>query len=155
MKRFVSLLAVAVLAAGCSGSGRPATYPVSGTVTMNGKPLDGAQVVFVPASKNAEAATGVSDAAGRYQLTTYVAGDGAQSGEFRVRVLKYDTKKPTREEQEKYITLEEEQKIVFAQDEKPIPPAKNLLPKKYESEITSGLKHTVPKSASTFDIPLE
>jgi len=154
MKRFATLLAIAAISAGCYGSGRPPTYPVSGTVTWQGKAVEGARVVFVPTGSQ-ESAAGITDAAGKYQLTTFVAGDGAEPGEYRVKVAKYDIKQPTKEELEKFITAEEEQKIVFAQDEKPTPPAKNLMPKKYESEITSGLKHTVTTSPTTLDIKVE
>jgi hypothetical protein len=101
-----------------------------------------------------EPAAGITDAEGKYSATTYTAGDGAQAGEYKVKVSKYDTKAPTREEMEKYgqVTAEEEQAMVFAADELPTPPAKNLLPKKYESETTSGIVHTVTNGPTTLDI---
>jgi len=142
-------------AAGCSGTARPPTYPVSGTVTLKGKPLEGATIVFVPVAKGAEAASGVTDASGKYQLTTFVAGDGAQDGEYKIKVSKYDTTKATAAEKKAYMTIEEEQKMSFAKDELPTPPAKNTLPKKYESEEASGIIHTVPKKASTLDIKID
>ncbi len=154
MIRILSLLALVCLLCGCSGSGRPPTYPVTGTVLWNGKPVQGARVVFIPTGAE-ESAAGITNASGKYQLTTFVAGDGAQPGEYRVKVAKYDADEPSREEQEKYISFEEEQKMVFSTDEKPLPPAKNLLPKKYESEITSGLTHTVTTSPSKFDIAID
>jgi hypothetical protein len=36
-----------------------------------------------------------------------------------------------------------------------LPPAKNLLPNKYENEATSGITHTVPKGPPTKDISLD
>ena len=161
MNRFASLVVLLLCAAtavtgGCSsGVRRPPTYPVSGTVTQKGKPLEGAAVVFVPTDASAEAATGVTDAAGKYQLTTFIAGDGAQAGEYKVKVSKYSNQKATTAEKKQYMTIEEEQKMAFAKDELPTPPAKNLLAKKYESEATSGIVHTVPKGASTLDIAIE
>ena len=149
-----SCVLLAGLSVGCYDSGRPPTYPVSGTVTWQGNPVEGARVVFVPTGSQ-ESAAGITDAAGKYQLTTFVAGDGAEPGEYRVKVAKYDIKQPTKEETQKFITQEEEQKIVFAQDERPTPPAKNLMPKKYESEITSGITHTVTTSATTLNITVE
>jgi hypothetical protein len=153
----VAVLALVVgISAGCSSrSGRPPTYPVTGTVTWKGKPLEAATVVYVPVTPGVEAASGITDAAGRYRLTTYVAGDGAQAGEYHVKVSKYDLKKATQEEKQKFVSIEEEQKMVFARDELPTPPAKNTLPKKYESESTSGIGHTVTKGPNTRDISLD
>jgi hypothetical protein len=150
----VVLVAVGCLAGCSSKPARPATYPVSGTVTWKSRPVEAARVVFVPTTSEAEAAAGVTDAAGKYQLTTFVAGDGAQAGEYRVKVSKYDTKRATADEKQKYMTFEEEQKI-YAEDERPTPPAKNLLPKKFESDITSGIVHTVTKGPTTLDIKIE
>ena|SRR5262249_31418822 len=150
------LLIATALVAGCSsGSNRPPTYPVSGTVTWKGKPVEAARVIFVPQSA-VEAAAGITDAEGKYRLTTFVAGDGAQAGEYRVKVTQYDTQKFTKEDQQKHVmTMEEEQKMVFPPNDLPIPPAKNLLPKKYESEATSGIVHTVTKGPTTLDIVIE
>jgi hypothetical protein len=154
MIRICLLCATILLAAGCSGSGRPPTYPVTGTVMWKGKPVEAARVILIPTGMQ-ESAAGVTDASGKYSLTTFVAGDGAMPGDYRVKVAKYDIKQPTKEEQEKYISFEEEQKMVFSSDERPLPPAKNLLPKKYESEITSGLTHTVTTAATTLNITIE
>jgi hypothetical protein len=143
--------------AGCSSEPeRPPSYPVSGTVTWKGQPLEGARVVFVPAAEGVESAVGVTGADGKYVATTYAAGDGVQAGEYRVKVSKYNVAPPTREEQEKYqeLTYEQEQAI-YAEDELPTPPAKNLLPKKYESETTSGIVHKVTEGPTTLDITIE
>jgi PBP1b-binding outer membrane lipoprotein LpoB len=152
--KHVVLLALGVLVlAGCSsGTGRAPTYPVSGTVTMKKQPLAGATVVFVPVEgASQEAAMGVTDASGKFKLTTFSADDGAQEGNYRIKVLKFDSSKATKQE---VLTYEQEQKMQFG-DERPTPPAKNTLPKKYESEATSGLTHTVAKAASTLDIAIE
>jgi len=159
MKRFsapLTLVLAAIMVGGCSpGTQRPPTYRVTGTVTMKGQPLEGATVAFVPAEgASHEAATGITDAAGKFKLSTFLAGDGAQEGEYRIKVSKSDVKKPTKEEQDKYISMEEEQKIQFG-DEKPTPPAKNKLPKKYASEATSGFTYAVKKGANTVELKLE
>jgi len=144
----LSFVLAAIAFCGCSSSTRPPTYPVSGTVTMKGQPLEGATVVFVPAEgASHQAATGITDAAGRFKLSTFLADDGAQEGDYRIKVSKFDLKKPTKEEQQKYISLEEEQKLQFG-DEKPTPPAKNLLAPKYANEATSGLTYTVKKGSN-------
>jgi hypothetical protein len=148
-------MCVALALCGCSSRpARPPTYPVSGTVTWKGRPVEAARIVFVPIAAGTEAASGVTDASGKYQLTTFVAGDGAQAGEYRVKVSKYDMKKATTDEKKAYMTFEEEQKLVFTGDELPTPPAKNLLPKKFEDDATSGLTHTVAKGPTTLDITI-
>ena len=60
---------------GCpqGGPGGPPTYPVSGTVTYNGEPVGGANVTFV-AGQGGQSAVGVTDASGKYELTTFAAG---------------------------------------------------------------------------------
>jgi len=152
------LLALLVFAGCYFKPQRPPTYKVTGTVTMKGQPLADARVIFVPAdaSSKQEAATGITDASGKYSLTTYVAGDGAQAGDYRIKITRYEVRKPTPEEQAQHVkTLEEEQKVVYPASDRPVPPAKNLLPKKYESEETSGFTHTVTKGPSTKDINLD
>ena len=160
MQRTVCVIALAAsfLAAGCnSGPRHPPTYPVSGTVMQEGKPLAGATVVFVPAegAVGQEAATGVTDAEGRFKLTTYSADDGANAGDYQIKVSKFDGKAPTKEEQESYISYEEEQKMQFAADEKPTPPSKNLLKAKYANEATSGFTFSVKKGPNTADLKLD
>ena len=153
-RMFALVSLAAFLCAGCSrGPEQPPTFPVSGTVTSNGKPVERATIVFVPAA-NGEPAAGITDANGKYQLTTFSAGDGAQAGEYRVKVSKYDTKPPTADEKQRYMTQEQEQKI-YAENERPTPPSKNLLPKKYESEETSGLAHSVKDKPTTLDIDIK
>jgi len=141
---------------GCSKEPeRPPTFPVTGTVTMKGKTLENARVVFVPVQGGAPA-SGITDKEGKYSLTTYSSGDGAQAGSYGVKVAKYDgTPPPEPQEPAKQLTYEEEQKMQFAPDEKPTPVAKSVLPKKYGNEGTSGLSHTVKDGPSTFDIKID
>ncbi|OAI53459.1 hypothetical protein AYO47_00850 [Planctomyces sp. SCGC AG-212-M04] len=144
------------LLSGCSGEpAKPPVYPVTGTVTMKDKPLGNARIVFVPMQGGAPA-SGITDKDGKYSLTTYTAGDGAQAGSYGVRVAKYDGTPPPEvaNEPPKVLTYEEEQRMQFA-DEKPTPVAKSVLPKKYGNEGTSGLSHTVKDAPTTFDIKID
>ena len=81
----ILLFAALALATGC-GDGRPARIPVSGTVTYRGKPLDGANVTFVP--KGSRPASGQTDAQGRFTLQTFSSGDGVVAGDHVVCVVK-------------------------------------------------------------------
>src|SRR5262245_38254316 len=76
-----SCLSLAVLLAGCTTTTGPKTEPVTGTVTLDGKPLAGAQVVFQPKS-GGQAASGTTDAQGKFTLTTFNAKDGAAVGSY-------------------------------------------------------------------------
>lgn len=158
---FVGLVTAAValvMATGCSrGDGRPKTYPVTGTVTLNGSPVEGATVVFVPKSpaqpgaQGPQAATATTDASGKYVLGTFARGDGAIPGEYLVRVFKYPAPPPptggSGSSEDEYVPPEES-------GAPPAPPPKNLLPEKYANENTSGLSFTVEPKSNTFDIQL-
>ncbi len=158
-KMKVTGLAVALLSTlllvGCSaGSSNPKTYPVTGNVTKGGKPVSGAQVVFVSVEQGGQSAFATTDAEGKYQLMTFEPNDGALPGTYVVKVSKYEGGVAPAGTETRNLTPEEESKL-YNPDEKAPPPPKNELPNKYASEVTSGLKHTVPSSPSTFDIEIK
>jgi hypothetical protein len=82
-------LAALVASAGC-GDGKIRRYPVTGTVTVDGKPADGALVIFCPVNPTGELEhlrpAGKADAAGTFSLTTIETGDGAPAGDYKVLV---------------------------------------------------------------------
>jgi hypothetical protein len=58
--------------------------PISGTVTIDGKPLAHGSILFKPAS--GRTAGGSLDSQGRYFLTCYEKGDGTAPGEYVVAI---------------------------------------------------------------------
>lgn len=119
---------------GC-GSGKPATYAVTGTVTYHGKPVDGAGVMFMP--KSGRPASSITDAQGRFTLRTYKNGDGAIGGENVVCISKMA---PASTDNTKDPLL---QKMVA------------VLPTSYASLTTSRLKVTISATEPndfTFDL---
>lgn len=60
---------------------------MAGTVTYNGKPVVGANVMFE--CKTGRPAEAITDAAGRFTLTTFRQADGAIGGNHTVVVSKY------------------------------------------------------------------
>lgn len=87
--RYCSLLFVfAVVSCGPSTGHLPKTVPASGVVTLDGNPVEGAQVVIVPAAEGPTGATAVTDASGRFSLRAYPEKDGAIPGEYKVQVSK-------------------------------------------------------------------
>jgi len=147
------LVTVGIVLTGCSNSSRPPTYRVTGTVTLQGKPVAGAAITFVPTGEG-EAASAITDSEGKYALTTWEAGDGARPGEYRVKVSKQEQKAVDPAKMVQNLSIEEEQKI-YVESKKPPPPSKRLIPSKYEDDQTSGLMHTVEKKPTTFDIKIE
>jgi hypothetical protein len=114
MRASFSLSLVALVLAGCRGDS-PQTASVSGRVTLNGRPLPNAAVMFQPIAGRDEinpgpGSVGTTDANGRYSLR--VVGKnwkGAVVGKHRVRislmekeVSSDDSPKPPGFLQEKY-----------------------------------------------------
>ena len=77
----ISLLIAAALV-GCGGS---RTSPVTGTVLLDGKPLVGAMVQFVPQGTGRDA-TGETDKSGNFTMSTFQPKDGVVQGEYKVMI---------------------------------------------------------------------
>jgi len=119
-------LATAALC-GCSkGSRHVDVQPVEGQVMWNGKPLEGAQVVFCP---QGDAAAGVSAPRartgpdGRFHLGTYDKADGAPEGQYVVTVVDFPLLRTGSE----------------------AIPGPNVLPQKYANPKTSDLRAQIAK----------
>ncbi len=120
---------------GCGGpTGLAETVVATGTVTYHGQPVGDATVVFAPEGPG-RAATGRTDAKGRFQLTTLVPGDGALCGKYRVTVFKTDVAGG----------MSEEESLAYVQKHgrPPTVTTKEMLPVKYKTAETSGLSAEV------------
>lgn len=133
---------------GCSGAKGPATAKVSGVVKYNGAPVDGATVIFSPIA-GGRPATGITDAQGHYDLSTFGDKDGAVPGEFKVTVQKTKTEGETPTN----LTYEQINEMQVRGEQVPGPVTKNLLPEKYLSPISTDLNASV--KSGTNDVPLE
>ena len=75
---------------GCGDSGRIPVYPVRGKVTLDGQPVRGARVTFLPIDADDEIADfhpgGKTDQSGVFQLRTYEKNDGAPEAKYAVLV---------------------------------------------------------------------
>lgn len=122
-----------LLAAGGCGQ---STATVSGRVTLDGKPVGPGAVIFIPAENGPprQSAMGQFGPDGRYELTTFEAGDGALVGEYRVLVQASG---------QSYG-----QESADAQAASPIP----LL---YSDPQQSGLRATVQAGLNQIDLPLK
>ena len=73
----IAVTAVMIAAIGCGGDEAEtvSTEMVEGVVTLDGRPVEGATLTFVPVTEGfGAAATGMSDAEGKYRLTAVGAG---------------------------------------------------------------------------------
>lgn len=130
-------IVLGTLLAGCGGE--PKRLPAAGVVTLDGQPVADAGVLFIPTDPG-PAATGTTDASGRFRLTC--AGKaGAIAGHYRVAISK--------------------QASAGNGDTGPMPamPAKNLVakwivPQKYGTPDTSGLEATVSSEQYEFTFAL-
>jgi hypothetical protein len=85
--RFVNafvVLGLLAFASGCGPKG-PEMVPVTGIVKLDGVPVAGAGVTFMPIS-GGRPATGQTDPNGKFTLTTEKADDGALEGEYAIAV---------------------------------------------------------------------
>ncbi len=143
----VALLAIPLCGFGCSGvgdDGRPSRYPVTGTVTMNGEPVANANVNFQLVDGSGSA-VGVTDSQGRYELTSFVPGDGAVPGEYQVTVTKFSQLTPSPDVSEDDADYDPDAPAMVPE---------NLLPERYANPATSELTATVTESPNMIDLEL-
>lgn len=137
-----------LLVAGGCGSGNT-TIPVEGVVTLDGQPLEGAAVNFVPDPKG-RPAHGETDAAGKFQLSTFAPGDGAIPGVHKVGVSKIE--KPVGAPG---LTPDGKPQLSGPPTGLGPPPMpKALVPAKYLNPSTSGITVTVEKGMEAVKIEL-
>lgn len=86
---------VAPALSGCSGGKEPweTTYPVSGVVTYNGKPVANADISFFPEDQSfpdvvrPKAKSGED---GTFVISTFGGGDGAPAGNYKVTIVRHE-----------------------------------------------------------------
>jgi len=148
MSRSIGCLVLVLLFVGCGetvDADRPETAPVTGTVTYNGQPVEGATVTFMAGASGGRGAVGTTDASGKFQLTTFEAGDGAIPGAYKVKIAKTVGGAPTAGEGE-----------IMAPPTggPPTSEVKDELPVKYKDENTSGLTADVKDGDNDFPFEL-
>ena len=150
MRKFNYLVMLAALSVlvGCGGETElGGTAAVTGTVTHNGQPVEGATVTFSPTGEG-RAASGTTGADGRFTLTTLMADDGAMPGAYNVGISKTETQGA--------MTAEESEAYLQQHNQPPPPPVtKEVLPAKYKNPLQSGLTATVSEGTEnnfTFEL---
>ena len=134
--RLALLLIALFTVSGCDSS--PKRIPVTGAVTVNGKPAEGAMVMFHPADEKATTASAIAEADGSFKVISD-GEPGLVQGNYKVTVIWPDpTKKPTQAQ------------IMMGTAE----PGPDLLKGKYSSKATTSLSAEIT-AASTKLPPFE
>ncbi len=133
---FPAIMLVGVLTCttvGCSDSGPPRTptYPVSTTITFQGKPIPGAFVALHPKDPQPDVPTPRANISrdGELKVTTYDTADGAPAGEY---VLTIEWYKPIKQGAD-------------------VVAGPNVIPRKYASPKTSPV--VIQVAEGTTEIP--
>jgi len=149
MSSFVLVSLIVLVGCGPKSDGN---FFVTGTVTQGGQPLEGARVAFIPdEGGSGEAASGATDANGKYVLTTSSGreGTGTKPGAYRVTVSKTDIVWDGRS----YLPPTREEPDVQVKDER----VAQLLPVQYSNFANTPLKATVTekKDTNVFDFDIQ
>ncbi len=153
LKSAVAFCLCLAITVGCdSGPDNPPTFPVTGKVTYQGNPVEGATVVLVAQSGDGQGAVGNTDAEGNFAVGTFGEGDGAVAGKYKVKVFKYEMVDEPPNDGDIMSEEEEEEEYTGAED---VEEAGNLLPAKYEDANKSGFEVEVVDAAVTLDLDLK
>ncbi len=92
IQRCFALCASGLLVFSGCGDGRPSLVPITGTVTLNGAPVEGAQLGFEPQGIEgySRPSMAITDAQGKFTVGTYDKADGIPAGSYKVSVFKRD-----------------------------------------------------------------
>lgn len=151
-------LSVLTALVGCGGSDKPQTFPVSGKVTLDGVPVEGASVMFRPEGPG-RPGTAITDSSGVYRLSSYgEPNDGAAPGVYTIAVIKIGGpgasslagSAPPPADPNALSTIT----VAPAGKEADAPETEYYVPKKYTDPSTSGLKLTITEGGGD-DINLE
>ena len=145
------LLVFPVAFMGCGGGDLPTTVPVTGTVTLDGNPVEGATVNFMSETEN-RLASGTTDASGKFTLQTIVGSQttpGAVVGSHGVAVLKSESGGQMTEDP-KAMMEQMTTNPAITSDYTP----KYIIPAKYNNPTMSGIRVEVTQDGPN-DITLE
>ena len=154
LRAMLAVPALVVMASCGSDDGLGKRYPVSGTVTYNGNPLEKGEINFVTEdlTKN-YGATGVITN-GSYTLSTGGNDDGAQIGKYKVTI----------KAKEDYVSkAQADFQKESGKDNPKLPPhytakaeaeAKSLIPAGYGDPRTTTLTAEVKPQSNTLDFPI-
>jgi len=147
--QLLAILLLTLVLVGCGTKGLKTNY-VEGIVTLDGKPLEGAFIQFIPAAADGKTASGLTDETGKYTLMSDGGGapdKGALAGDYIVTIAKQHV-----EERAPRVV-----RVDPAADPRSGPRSESIVtlitPKQYSEQKTTTLKATVKKGKNK--IPFE
>ena len=152
-RAYVAVAYVGLLATLGCGSGHSDMAPVTGTVTIDGNPVETGDIRFIPS--NGRSAMGeIVD--GKYTLRTYRENDGALLGSHRVSITAMKTKRrkgllpepPADAPPEEHQAWRDQMESVGFDD------FEWLVPERYSYHDRSGLTAEVKPGTNEIDFPL-
>lgn len=153
MPRFIRSLLAALISivtlCGCGSEDRLATAPARGKITLDGRPLAGAEIWLVPTDANPQVKNAKitirpyakSDADGAFVLTSYLPDDGAPLGEYSAMVVPARSQFDQDLENDLPATMKGGKRAPF--------------PSKYTNPRTSGLVVTVKEGENQLALGLK
>jgi hypothetical protein len=151
----LSVPALLVMASCGTDDGLGKRYPVSGTVTYNGKPLEKGTISFISEDLKNNIGASAEIVSGSYKLSTGGNDDGAQAGKYKVTV--------TAKEDFRAKAMADFRKETGPSDSTYIPPqyvakaeaaAKSLIPAGYGDPRTTNLTAEVKAQSNSIDFKL-
>lgn len=140
-----------LLLSGCSSKKLPETISVEGVVKLEGAPVEGARVMFVPKGSG-RPAEGQTDKAGRFELSTFAPRDGALPGEHTVTVTLV---RAAAGASARTFAEGSEEAAMLAVSSGVEKPPEWIVPMKYSAPSSSGLSATVSAQSREFTFDLK
>jgi hypothetical protein len=138
---YFSCVSLSVLTlAGCGGASEAGTVSVTGTVSLDGKPLDGASIAFI-SNGGSKLATALTDSAGKFTIRA-----GLGSNQVTVSKGAPPIGPPPSEEE---MLMPTEQEL----QSRP-PPPESGVPARYGDPKTSGIVIEVVEGMQAIDVSL-
>lgn len=152
--RHFPVLAILLLASHiCGCSEQRELIPVSGKITLDGKPVTAGTIKFYPVDGGRMTRGGIQPD-GSYQLSSFEQGDGTAPGAYKVTI---EAMKNQSGQKATPSTEPKVDKFGYGVDERSEAPEQELellLPKKYLSPEQTPLEATVEESTTNIDFSL-
>lgn len=131
-------LTLLLAASGCKAR----MVKVEGTVTLDGAPLEGATISFVPENGAGPSAAGFTGSDGVFTLTTHTTGDGVREGTYNVIITK--SSKSTAPLATGASSMKDNWKEYLKKEPTGPPKAESTVPAQYSDPAKPVLKCKVP-----------
>lgn len=147
------LVSIGVVLGSLVGCGDKGLVRLTGTVTLDGEPLEAATVTFMRTDGKGRPASGLTSADGAFELTSFRSGDGLPPGEYRVTISKVVDGADFRTSSN---SIEEKHRAAYSKAKSfnpEFPALKKVLPPTYENPQSTPFSCSVPPTGELqFDV---